>query len=129
MNDKELQQAFIQFLAQKSGAKTQKELEKYVQSLGEEGLKEAYAEFTKVMQQQVQKAERGAKLNYIKSLKHQCADDEEVVYYKKGGRVSCGCVKKHEDGKKIETPKNNVIANFKNRNKVESAACGKKLKK
>jgi hypothetical protein len=49
MNDKELQQAFLQFLAKKSGAKNQQELEKYVQSLGEDGLKQAYDEFTKVM--------------------------------------------------------------------------------
>lgn len=98
MNDKELQQAFIQFLAQKSGAKDQASLEKYIQSLGEEGLKEAYQEFTQLMQQQTKKALHGAKLNYIKKLKNQCADDEELVYYKKGGRVGCGCVKRKQQG-------------------------------
>lgn len=113
MNDKELQQAFIQFLAQKSGAKTQKELEKYVQSLGEEGLKQAYAEFTQMMQQQTQKAQHGAKLNYIKSLKHKCADDEELVYFRKGGKVSCGCVKKHEEGDKVVAKKNSAVERFK----------------
>lgn len=98
MNDKELQQAFIQFLAQKSGAKNQQELEKYVQSLGEDGLKQAYEEFTQLMQSKAQKAAHGAKLQYFKKLKNQCADDEEVVYYKRGGSVDCGCKKKEEGG-------------------------------
>lgn len=132
MNDKELQQAFIQFLAQKSGAKTQKELEKYVQSLGEEGLKQAYAEFTQMMQQQAQKAQHGAKLNYIKSLKHKCADDEELVYFRKGGKVGCGCVKKGEDGTKMKEPaKDSVVARFKKERcggKMKEK-CGGKLKK
>ena len=39
MNEQELQQAFIQFLAQKTGAKDQQELESAIQQLGEEGLK------------------------------------------------------------------------------------------
>lgn len=48
-------------------------------------------------------ASHGTKLNYLKSLKHQCADDEELVYFKKGGKVNCGCVKKNQEGGK--TPK------------------------
>lgn len=91
MNDKELQQAFLQFLAKKSGAKNQQELEKYVQSLGEDGLKQAYDEFTKVMQSQAQKAAHGAKLQYFRNLKHKCGENEELVFYKKGGSVECGC--------------------------------------
>ena len=91
MNDKELQQAFLQFLAKKSGAKSQQELEKYVQSLGEDGLKQAYDEFTKVMQSQAQKAAHGAKLQYFRDLKHKCGEGEELVFYKKGGSVECGC--------------------------------------
>ena len=50
------------------------------------------------MQGQSQKAAHGAKLQYLKSLKHQCADDEELVYYKKGGSVKCGCEKKFQEG-------------------------------
>jgi hypothetical protein len=34
------------------------------------------------------------KLNYVKNLKNQCADDEELVYFKKGGALGCGCRKK-----------------------------------
>lgn len=43
MNEQELQQAFLQFLAQQAGAKTQQELEQVIQQLGEDGLKKAYA--------------------------------------------------------------------------------------
>lgn len=120
MNDKELQQAFIQFLAQKSGAKNQKQLEEYVKSLGEKGLEQAYNEFTELMKSQTQKAKHGAKLNYIKSLKHKCAEDEELVYYKKGGRVDCGCVKKNQDGgKATKQQKSTPVSKFKNRKKEQ----------
>lgn len=116
MDDKELQQKFLQFLVKKSGAKTQKDLEKYVQSLGEEGLKKAYEEFSKeVINEQnkkVNKAAHGMKLNYIKNLKNQCADDEELVYFKKGGTLDCGCRKKMQKGG--ETPKEeSMISKFK----------------
>ena len=118
MNDKELQQAFIQFLAQKSGAKTQQELEKYIQNLGEDGLKQAYTEFTQLMQQQAQKAKHGAKLQYFRQLKNQCAEDEELYYFKKGGSIGCGCKKKKMEAggpapKKKMTSK--VVEDFKNR--------------
>ena len=116
MNDKELQQAFIEFLAQKSGAKNQKDLEKYIQQLGEEGLNKAYEEFTQLMSQKAQKAAHGAKLRYIKSLKNQCNDDEELVYFKRGGSLDCGCVKKKETGGEMDqTPKKNPVQKFKNR--------------
>lgn len=46
------------------------------------------------LQGQVSAARHGMKLQYIKSLKHQCADDEELYYYKVGGKVDCGCKKK-----------------------------------
>lgn len=117
MNDKQIQEAFIQFLAQKSGAKTQQELEKYVQSLGEDGLKQAYQEFTQVMQKQAQKAAHGTKLQYLRNLKHQCAEDEELVYYKKGGSLDCGCVKKKEDGGEVTKAEEGWKSKFKNRQK------------
>lgn len=103
MNDKQLQEAFIQFLAQKSGAKDQKSLEKYIQSLGEDGLKQAYTEFTQLMQKQAQKAAHGAKLRYINRLKNKCPEGQVLEYYKAGGRVNCRC-KKAEEGTKV--PKN-----------------------
>lgn len=116
MDDKKLQQKFLQFLAQKSGAKTQKDLEKYVQGLGEDGLKKAYDEFSKSIQEEetskARKAAHGMKLNYIRNLKNQCANDEELVYFKKGGSLDCGCRKKMQKGG--ETPKKeNIISKFK----------------
>jgi hypothetical protein len=53
-------------------------------------------------------------LNYFKSLKNQCAEDEEVVYYKKGGSVSCGC-KKKEDGGQVKKAEEGWKAKFKAR--------------
>ena len=50
------------------------------------------------MQGQKVAARHGIKLNYVKSLKNKCAEDEEVVYYKKGGSVKCGCKKKEKGG-------------------------------
>ena len=45
------------------------------------------------------KALHGAKLQYVKNLKHICNEDEELVYFKKGGKVGCGCAKKADGGK------------------------------
>lgn len=122
MNEQELQQAFIQFLAQKTGAKTQQELEQVIQQLGEDGLKQAYSEFMQLVQQkQVRAAKFGTKLNYIKQLRGQCPDGYEIEYYKSGGNLCKKCVKKQ-----IET--GDVLTDFKNR-KIESDKCGKKIKK
>lgn len=65
-------------------------------------------------QQQATRAERGAKLNYIKSLKGHCPDGEELVYFKKGGMIECGC-KKKEKGGEVEQPKkkSNAVDEFK----------------
>ena len=75
--------------------------------------------------QQTTKALHGAKLNYFKNLKHQCADDEELYYYKKGGIVDCGCKKKN--GGDIEPKKEcgGGVAKF----KMDRAKGGTKFKK
>ena len=39
-------------------------------------------------------------------------EDEEVVYYKKGGSVGCGC-KKKEDGGEIKKARKGIVAEFK----------------
>lgn len=121
MNEQELQQAFIQFLAQKTGAKNQQELESAIQQLGEEGLKQAYAEFMNLLQQQqVQAAKFGAKLNYIKSLRGQCPEGYELSYYKVGGTLCKKCMKKQqamEDGGQIP------------QNPIDQFKCGRKMKK
>ena len=119
MNEQELQQAFIQFLAQKTGAKTQQELEQVIQQLGEDGLKKAYAEFIQMMQQQqVQAAKFGAKLNYIRSLRGQCPDGYELQYYKSGGQLCKKCIRKQmmQEEKEPQNP-------------VDQFKCGRKIKK
>lgn len=86
-------------------------------------LEEALGMFMQELQgAQTQKAKQGAKLNYIKTLKNQCAEDEEVVYYKKGGSVGCGCKKKQEGGEIPEDKCGGAVKKFK-------AACGAKIKK
>ena len=120
MNEQELQQAFIQFLAQKTGAKTQQELEQAIQQLGEDGLKQAYAEFMQMMQQQqVQAAKFGAKLNYIRSLRGQCPDGYELQYYKSGGQLCKKCIRKQMMQEGGDVPQN----------PVDQFKCGRKIKK
>ena len=65
-------------------------------------MNQAAQAFQQALQQKTQAAKHGAKLNYLKSLKHQCAEDEEVVYYKEGGSVGCGCKKKEEGGEVVK---------------------------
>lgn len=120
MNEQELQQAFIQFLAQKTGAKNQQELEAAIQQLGEEGLKQAYAEFMQMMQQQqVRAAKFGAKLNYIKQLRGQCPDGYEVKYFKKGGLMTKECVACKQNAQEVQEPSD----------PIEAFKCGRKMKK
>ena len=97
MNKNEEIKEFQNYLISEAQSKNQ-DPEKYVKELGEEGLKEAYQRFQEYKKKKAKKAAHGAKLNYFKSLKNQCAEDEEVVYYKKGGSVGCGCKKKEEGG-------------------------------
>ena len=118
MNEQQLQQAFIQFLAQKTGAKTQQELEAAIQQLGEQGLQQAYQEFMQLLQQQqVQAAKFGAKLNYIKELRGQCPEGYEISYYKAGGHICKKCIKKQQEEEKTS------------QNPIDQFKCGRKVKK
>ena len=59
-------------------------------------------------------AAHGAKLDYVKSLKHICPEGQELVYFKKGGSVKCGCVgKKLEEGAKVKKDATGAVARFK----------------
>lgn len=128
MNEQQLQQAFIQYLAQKTGAKSQQELESIIQQMGEEGLKQAYAEFMQQMQQQqVRAAKFGAKLNYIKQLRGQCPDGYEVKYFKRGGTVSKECVACKQK-QEVKEPSDAIEA-FKCGRKTKKKACGGDIKK
>ena len=121
MNEQQLQQAFIQFLAQKTGAKTQQELEAAIQQMGEQGLQAAYQEFMQmIQQQQVQAAKFGAKLNYIKSLRGQCPEGYEISYYKVGGTLCKKCMKKQQSMENGGYIPKDPIDEFK---------CGRKMKK
>jgi len=71
------------------------------------------------MQEMQQSAKHGAKLNYIKSLKHQCAEDEELYYFKKGGSLGCGCRKKEDGGEVTKAQKGTAVDKFKKRHIAE----------
>lgn len=120
MDKKKLQQAFIQYLAQKYQLKSQQELQAKAQELGEEGMKKEYAEFIQYMQQQgVQVARLGAKLNYLRQLRGKCPEGYEVAYYKQGGKTCAVC-------QKVGTQQQggNVVEDFKKKRKVTKAMEG-----
>lgn len=120
MNEQQLQQAFLQYLMQKTGAQDEQQLEQVVQQLGEDGLEQAYAQFIQEMQQQqVQAAKFGAKLNYIKKLNGQCPDGYELQYYKSGGQLCKKCIKNQvmQDGEYLP------------QDPIDQFKCGRKIKK
>ena len=119
MNQEQLQAAFMQFLAEQTGAQSQEELQAVVQQMGKEGLEQAYAQFMQMMQQQqVQAARFGAKLNYIKRLHGVCPDGMEMHYYKSGGRLCKKCMEMEKKGGHIpEKETGDAIEDFKNSRK------------
>ena len=111
--EQQMQQAFLQYLAEQTGAKSEQELEQVIQQLGEDGLKQAYTQFVQAMQQQqVQAAKFGAKLNYIKQLKGQCPQGMQMQYYKVGGRICKKCMAMEQKGGKAEE-QGDVVEQFK----------------
>ena len=87
----------------------------------EQALEQAMGQFLQEMQN-TQKARLGAKLNYIRLLKGNAPEGEEIVYYKCGGRVKKKCVKKNACGAKTESIGRDAIKAFKDK-------CGSKMKK
>lgn len=117
----QLMQAFAQW-AQQKGVDIQQ-----LQS-NPAALEQALGQFMQEMQsQQAQAAKHGAKLKFIKNLKHQCAEDEKLEYFAKGGAIGCQCVKKDQKGGKTE-PKKSAIQQFKEkkRTKAEQDSINKK---
>lgn len=108
-NREEIQRAFMAFLIEDASTQgitiqSEEDLVKYTEALGEEGIKAKYQEFIKKMQGGI-KAKYGAKLTQVRKLKGLCADDEELVYLKQGGRVCPVCqkkMKKNRNGDKLE---------------------------
>lgn len=131
MEDKELQKEFIAYLAEESGAQNEQELEAYIKKIGKEGLQEAYQQFLKT-KKKPKIAKYGAKLEFIARLNNECAADEEVVYYKVGGRFCKKCQKAEKEIRenypkiKKSTTGTKVVQDFKN---AMFAACGAKMKK
>lgn len=130
--DEKLQQEFIQFLGNQLKAKDQKDLENKVKNLSKEDLKKYYDAFVEFKKNQKVKAAFGAKLNYLKALKNNCAEDEELVIFKSGGKVGCGCKKLEEGGKpkkkitpvdefkgRDEAAKDSILANKYNDQEVQ----------
>lgn len=122
IDDKEkLQKAFMAFLIEDASTQgitiqSEQDLVKYTESLGEEGIKAKYQEFIKKMQGGI-KAKYGAKLTQVRKLKGLCADDEELVYLKQGGRVCPVCQKKMKKAQEGTKVKKNAIEEFKNSRK------------
>lgn len=117
MNEQQMQQAFLQYLMEQTGAQNEQQLQQIIQQMGEEGLKQAYAQFMQeVQQQQVQAAKFGAKLNYIRRLNGQCPEGQYMQYYKVGGRLCKKCMKARQDREEPEDP-------------IEAFKCGRKVKK
>lgn len=127
MEDKELQKEFIAYLAKESGAQNEKELEEYIKKIGKEGLQEAYQKFLK-QKNKPKMARHGAKLNFITRLNNSCAPDEQVVYYKVGGRFCKKCEQIEKETKETPVEKSKygtkVVRDFK-----QMYACGSKMKK
>lgn len=65
-------------------------------------IQKAAQTFAQAIQGKAKKAEHGAKLEYVKGLKKTCAKDEELVYFKNGGKAGCGCKKKVKPVKKAK---------------------------
>lgn len=126
------QEEFIAYLIELSGAKDEKDLDEYIQDLGQDGLKQEFEKFEELMTQgteQVPAASKGAKLNYIKALRGQCPDGFEMQYFKKGGVMCSQCIKKAEAQKAPKKAANGtkVVQNFKD--DMAKEKCGGKMKK
>ena len=133
MNQKQIQQMFVQYLAKKSGAKTQEELQQYIQQLGKEGLQKEYAQFMQLLQNQsAQKAKHGAKLNMIARLNGiTCPEGEELIYFQKGGKFCKKCIQRQQE-MKAKFPQEaktgtKFIKEFKYQ--IEASKCGSKMHK
>lgn len=90
--DEQLQQEFLQYLMQKTGAQNKQQLEQKIQQLGKDGLEREYVQFIQeIQQQQVQVAMNGAKLNYINQLNGKCPQGTHLSYYRIGGTLCKKC--------------------------------------
>ncbi len=115
----------IQFLSEELGTNDPKKIQNYLKGLDEskqKALAQKYQQWKEAKKKkQATKAAHGAKLDYIKSLKHICPEGEELVYFKQGGSVKCGCVgKKLEEGAKVKKASTGAVTRFKEGKKVSN---------
>ncbi len=125
MNQKQMEEAFVQFLIQDAQAhgidpNDQQAIQQYIQSLGKEGLAAKQQEF---MQRWEGTPSRklGGHLAYLNKLKGNCPDGEEMIYMKNGNKLCPKCMKKAEKAKGgTDLQKKNAISDFKEKRIAQS---------
>lgn len=108
----------MQFLSEELGTNDPKKIQNYLKGLDEskqKALAQKYQQWKEAKKKkQATKAAHGAKLDYVKSLKHICPEGQELYYFKQGGNLKCGCKgQKMEEGAKVEEAKCGAVAKFK----------------
>lgn len=120
----------IEGVAQLLGIKSEKELKQFVVLTQQASQQKEDPEMAQLAQQalkgmqsafsQAQKAQRGAKLNYIKMLYGKCPEGYEMISYKVGGKIchKCQKVQQVKCGKKLEDGgESSIVKEFKNKRK------------
>ena len=92
MNQEQIAQ-LIQLLIQAGAAQDENSAMQLIQSASQGDAQAQQIIQDVVGQAQAQVARQGAKLNYLKRLKHICPEGEELTYYKVGGKVCKKCMK------------------------------------
>lgn len=118
----------IEGVAQLLGIKSEEELKQFVALTQQASQQKEDPEMAQLAQQalkgmqsafsQAQKAQRGAKLNYIKMLYGKCPEGYEMISYKVGGKICKKCQKIEEVrcGKKMEKGGDSpIVTEFKNK--------------
>ena len=125
-NQESENKSMLEFLQQEFKTSDTGEIQRKLSKLDkqqQQQLKAKYEQWKEAKKKkQATKAAHGAKLNYVKSLKHICPEGQELYYFKQGGNLKCGCKgQKMEDGAKVEEAKCGAVAKFK---KVKKAGFG-----
>lgn len=101
---------------EEEGIQSQEQFMEYLQGIGEDGVNQYIQQMSQDKdfleqykaykeQQGVQAAKFGMKINYLRTLRGACPYGEEMVYYKKGGKMCKKCVKKDKGiAKKYQNP-------------------------
>lgn len=93
MNEQLIQK--VQALVQGIKAKDEKSIQmaQQIKQAADQGDQQAKQIWTVIQQMMTQKAEKGAKLNYIKELNGICPEGYEMKKYAVGGKVLSKCMK------------------------------------